>query len=282
MKKLKMFYPSQDSNFGDVLTPIIFEKILGYEIKYTPRVFAEAIGIGSLLQMCLKPKNSLKYKAICFIEKNFMKPLMVMGPGFIAPPGFKGYEESFRRKMDFRGIRGKYSLERIRQIENDNSIEIGLGDPGLLASMLVSTESMVKSYKYGIIAHKFDMDNPKIKEIEQSLPDATLINVMGDPMVIMQKMLECEVIISSAMHGLIVSDSLSIPNVWISVSDKIEGGNFKFHDYYSIFDVKPLPIELVDNTLSEYLIERYIQVNRVPIELVEKAKQFILSNLKNS
>ncbi len=41
------------------------------------------------------------------------------------------------------------------------------------------------------------------------------------------------------MHGIIAADSLNIPNQAIRFSDKLTGGNFKFNDYYSVFDIEP-------------------------------------------
>lgn len=40
------------------------------------------------------------------------------------------------------------------------------------------------------------------------------------------------------MHGLIVSDSLGIPNIRMVLSDQIVGGDYKFNDYYSVFGIK--------------------------------------------
>jgi pyruvyltransferase len=38
------------------------------------------------------------------------------------------------------------------------------------------------------------------------------------------------------MHGLIVSDCYGIPNIRISASDLVAGGDYKFRDYYSVFN----------------------------------------------
>ena len=42
----------------------------------------------------------------------------------------------------------------------------------------------------------------------------------------------CNFIISSSLHGLIAADSLNIPHVWMKISNKIIGGNWKFNDYF--------------------------------------------------
>ena len=39
-------------------------------------------------------------------------------------------------------------------------------------------------------------------------------------------------IVSSSLHGLIVSDAYKIPNVWIQFYNNIRGDNTKFYDYF--------------------------------------------------
>ena len=46
------------------------------------------------------------------------------------------------------------------------------------------------------------------------------------------KLCECEFILSSSLHGIILSDADHIPNMWIKLSDKVLGDGFKFRDYF--------------------------------------------------
>lgn len=51
---------------------------------------------------------------------------------------------------------------------------------------------------------------------------------------IVDKICSCEYIVSNSLHGLIVSDSYNVPNLWASFSnDNIDGGLFKYRDYFS-------------------------------------------------
>ena len=47
------------------------------------------------------------------------------------------------------------------------------------------------------------------------------------------KICSCRYIISSSLHGLILSDAYGIPNLWIRISDRVKGGDCKFLDYFS-------------------------------------------------
>ena len=53
----------------------------------------------------------------------------------------------------------------------------------------------------------------------------------------MKQINSCKFILSSSLHGLIFADSYNIPNHKIIISDKIIGGDYKYKDYYSIFDM---------------------------------------------
>ncbi len=79
------------------------------------------------------------------------------------------------------------------------------------------------------------------------------IDVMEYPEKVIGLIDQCEYILSSTLHGLIVADSLGIPNAWIESPD-LTGGRFKFDDYYSSLDVSEDPIPLKgDETLAELI-----------------------------
>lgn len=108
------------------------------------------------------------------------------------------------------------------------------GDPALLLSKIYKPSSK-KKYKIGIIPHYVDFNNPLIKEFAESSNDITIIsmNDYKNWQDIPDKINECEFILSSSLHGLIISDSYNVPNVWVSFSDRIKGGAFKYLDYFA-------------------------------------------------
>ena len=108
------------------------------------------------------------------------------------------------------------------------------GDPALLLPLIYPPKEVEKKYQLGIIAHKLDRNNSILKSI-QSIEDGIIIIDIFNYKCwtdVIDKMNECKIIASSSLHGLIISDAYNIPNIWIRFSDKIEGNDFKFQDYF--------------------------------------------------
>ena len=121
-----------------------------------------------------------------------------------------------------------------RQYLLDKGIECPAiyGDPALLVPK-VYYPSIEKRYKLGIIPHYSDYDSPLLDKLKQD-PDVLFIKMEGyhkwtD---VVDMILSCESIVSSSLHGLILSEAYQIPNCWIEIKGKLLGGHFKFHDFF--------------------------------------------------
>ena len=131
-------------------------------------------------------------------------------------------------------VRGERTREKL--------ISIGIkcpckyGDPALLISKYYQTRPLQKRYRLGIIPHYTDLNNSILKEfLAKHKNDVLLIDLVNYKKWtdIPDQIASCDCIISSSLHGLIVADSYSIPNIWVSFSDQVIGGDFKFMDYFS-------------------------------------------------
>jgi pyruvyltransferase len=116
------------------------------------------------------------------------------------------------------------------------------GDPALLMKYFYKPLTG-KKYKLGIIPHYTDFSSKKFCDLKKD--QEILFIQMRDyksVQTVINQIASCEKIISSSLHGLILSETYDIPNVWIKVSDNIDGGSFKYQDYYEsigITDAKP-------------------------------------------
>ena len=93
-----------------------------------------------------------------------------------------------------------------------------------------------KRYRLGIIPHVVDLHHPVIEEIREKNADEILIVDLGHYKIwtdVIDQICSCEKILSSSLHGIIVSDAYQIPNCWITLSKKAIIGHFKFLDYFS-------------------------------------------------
>lgn len=107
------------------------------------------------------------------------------------------------------------------------------GDPALLISRYYRP-AFEKQYEIGIIAHYKDDNNLKLLDFCEKHPDVLLIKMQGynEWFDIPKQVCKCKRIMSSSLHGLILADSYRVPNLWVRFSDKIQGGDFKYQDYF--------------------------------------------------
>ena len=139
-------------------------------------------------------------------------------------------------------VRGKHTLAKILECKPEYNNKIVLGDPGLVLPYFINAKPTSKKYKYGVILHYVDK---KFNSYFASIPDVTIISIENsDILDLANKIMECEFIISSSLHGLVFADSLSIPSAWVRIKNTIlTSDDIKFYDYYSIYDnigVKPI------------------------------------------
>ena len=130
--------------------------------------------------------------------------------------------------------------------------------------------------------HYVDKNSDLIKNID--LKDYYLINIEWNPIKIIKELAKCEVIFSSAMHGLIAADSLGIPNQWIQLSDNVYGKNYKFKDYYSVLAIEnPLPVDLRTDKITDKTVEKVLEEypQKISMQKIEHIQSSLLNSFKN-
>lgn len=227
-------------NFGDDLTRYITRALWGIKVQAAKPEDAELVGVGSVLQM---------------LSRHAPESLIhVWGSGFISE-GKSTIPESYK----VHALRGKNTLARYR-----GKNKVVLGDPGLLAN-LVFKRSKKRTGKIGLIYHYVDEDSEVF--LSRANDDRfLLIDPRQTPDKVVLDITSCDVVFSSAMHGLIVADSFSIPNFWMPVSDKVIGGEYKFIDYYSATgrEFTRIEPEILDNSDAiNSLVDSYVPIKNL-------------------
>lgn len=129
-------------------------------------------------------------------------------------------------------VRGK--LTRDYLLKNGIECPEVYGDPALLLPLIYKKDTKVKKYILGVIPHICDESNQYVEELKNnSRIQIISIKDYDDWHSVIDKICECEFIMSSSLHGIIVSDAYHIPNLWVEFSDQVIGNGFKFRDYYS-------------------------------------------------
>ncbi len=202
---------SGHGNFGDEITLLILQKLFHQKVIWSEPKNCDMIGAGSILQDVWREKgDNLPY---------------VWGSGFIEADDLHVPADDFK----FLGVRGTYTIGRIDKLSGN----LFLGDPGLLASRLISQP--VKQYDIGIVPHYVDMDSSALAELKRLLPEAKIINPTHSCLDVITEIAQCKSILSSSLHGMIVADSFLIPNCRLLLSNKVRGDDYKFRDYLSAF-----------------------------------------------
>ena len=280
--RLRYFNPPGIANFGDQLNVTLVRALTGRPVQAADIKDATHLCIGSLLDGFLRQRGE---------PMAGETPLHVWGSGFIAAPGehptlganaftVDGGEE-FLRPVVVHAVRGRLTLERLRAMGLPVD-RVALGDPGLLARLLVPprAEAMgsARQLRLGIVPHYVDVDEPILAELLHRFPSARLVQVGETPLEFLKQLNACDVVLSSAMHGLIAADSLGIPNAWMRLSDRLTGGDWKFRDYYSVFGVEPTALDLKDlRRLTEDDVFRIATAHPIAAEAVQEIVEGLLA-----
>lgn len=199
----------EKENYGDLLSKYLVEKISGRKVKW------------------IQPQKTPWYK---FDKRNFLAAgsiihhsnnhSIVWGSGIID-------RVQPVASANFKAVRGPETRNYLLEAGYDCP-EV-YGDPAILLPLYYNPKQK-KKYRLGIIPHYQDYD--QIISLYGDEKDVLVIDLKTlDVEQVTFKILQCENIISSSLHGLIVSHAYGIPAIWIRFSDKLFGDNIKFTDY---------------------------------------------------
>lgn len=212
-----IFTEPDSINFGDELTKDIIERLFNRKVEVHNQIDTkfDLIGVSSLIHFF---NDVVDYKTY------------VWGSGLI-----DDNVSSINKNFIFKACRGKYTKSKIPKKYRG----IPMGDPGLLCN-LIYTNNIKKTDKIGVIPHFRDEHSFYLNNIIKNHPEIfKVISVGQSPEKVADEIRSCKLVLSSSLHGLILSDSFSVPNIHLKLSDNLlssnhlRGGEYKFRDYYS-------------------------------------------------
>lgn len=198
---MRAFWWKGVPNFGDAISPIILKEFARLDVEWSEARHAQIVCTGSILSMLPDGWDGV-----------------VVGAGYARSHVVYVDVPDPLRRADFRAVRGRMTAGLLPW----NGIEGApvLGDPGILASLLV--DDVPIEHEVGIVAHWQDQSLRQMKGFQ--------INVRNDPMTVVRQIASCEKIVASSLHGIIVADSFGKERKWHRFG-LVQGRGFKFVDY---------------------------------------------------
>lgn len=187
------------ANVGDILTPIILRHILNEDVVWSERGY-RILACGSIVELVHNGD-------------------IIWGSGLIKPMLVKP-----RKNVRILAVRGK--LTRKYLMESGYDCPEVYGDPGILMSDVYNPE-IEKKHKIGFVPHYVEK-----KEFQEWF-GGHQINIINNPFVFVDQMLECESIITSSLHAFILAKSYEVKAEYVQLTKKIHGGMFKYQDFMS-------------------------------------------------
>ena len=219
-----LIYWPNTPNFGDLLSPWLFEKLTNCTIAQVQAKPTFPKGPKRFLQSLTEsgPLAEPNYVGIGSIMSRVRDKSVVWGTGAF------GTEQTrqLNKQAQYHAVRGPLSRQLLRNCGLD--IPEIYGDPALLAPLFFDAPEK-KTHEIGLVLRWSEFDwikapvgaGVKIIDLGSSDVEGTLTQILS-----------CNRIITSSLHGLIIADAYGIPNAFLA-SDTPKGGIFKYLDYFA-------------------------------------------------
>jgi len=218
-------------NFGDYLVPYLLDRTTTEDYNWR---------IPNNNRVLRIFKKKMHYIIIGSILRRATEHSIIWGAGIMFP-------DSKVPKAKFLAVRGP--LTRKRLLDLGYAVPEKYGDPALLIC-LFNPPKKSKKYKIGIAPHFLDFD--EVEKLYKSNKEFKIINLLSnDPQKVIDEINDCEKILSSSLHGIIIAHALNIPALWIKISDKLRD-DIKFYDYFESMKLDhSIQIEFKEFSLKE-------------------------------
>ena len=225
---MKEPYPG---NLGDILNPYIIEKLTGIPPKLAPKGKG-MLAIGSVIKFA---------QAGCDVWGT----------------GTPRMTDKLNPLARFRAVRGPLTRELV--LASGGECPEVYGDAALLMPRLYNPR-VKKKYRLGVIRHvrqrSLGILGPEVKDLNLLRVGFEEIEKFID------ELLECEMIVSTSLHGIILANAYGIPARWAEftgTSRTIQGDGTKYIDYFRSVDLPiQTPLDLADFDVLGEGLTRFI------------------------
>lgn len=196
---IPLYWWRKKPNFGDRLSPLIVSYLAGQDAVFTKKP-CKLVAVGSVLHFACEGDH-------------------LWGTGLRGPcPAAK--------HLVVHAVRGP----KTREFLLNNGIECPpvYGDPALLMP-LIYRPSIVPWREIAILPHYSD----RHLQMAASASGFHVIQATCPPLEVIDDILASKILITSALHGLIIAEAYGIPVVLLRDSNQTWEPHFKFEDYYS-------------------------------------------------
>ncbi len=214
-------------NFGDELNTVLWPRLLPDFFDDDPAT--QFLGIGSILDC--------RHTAACV--------------KLVAGAGYGGYEPL--PKLD-----GSWQIHWVRGPDTARQLGIapglGLGDPAALLPLAGMTGAGVGvgvgvgGNDIGFMPHFESLEHGAWQEAS-ALAGIRLIDPRGDPIAIIAAIRACRMVLSEALHGVIVADALRVP--WVAIEPLVPIHRPKWQDWAATLDLRIDFLRLPSSSLLE-------------------------------
>ena len=240
----------EHGNFGDEISKFVVEKLINknkYDLVFNQKnINKNIIAVGSFLHSA---KNNY----------------YIYGTGLRTNPPIEG-PQSYTH-LNISACRGPKTYDFLKNTKKQKCPDV-FGDPALLLKELYTPKKIEHlTNKIGIVPHKSNYKHYKNLNL---LSNYHIINPRDLWSNVVNQIYSCKTIISSSLHGLIISDTYSKPNIML-YEIKLNEGTFKFTDYY---ESQKRPFIYINN-INEYDEKLlYCQGNKIDLKTLKNAFPF--------
>lgn len=207
-EKIKLFWARSVPNFGDELSFDTVSRMTSLPVFAANPAECNMIAIGSIYPW-------LKYS----VKRRFNN-VNIWGSGALNTSGYLKVDRGFQVHL----VRGPLTAKAMHA-----STDVPFGDPGILANEVYEIVRNRSAKNIGLVLHMNQISSISHYELEALSKHFTIIDVRTkNAKSIVERISECSHVVSSSLHGIIVADSLGVPNARLHF-DQIDP--FKFLDY---------------------------------------------------